>query len=218
MWDDRWQKGEGVATSTNLVVLILGLGFLLVVLVLGVLVLRGRDGSSVEGGFEAVGIKTSIKVTREQREQVGVHLEQAVERTGLTAGVSEAQNRLEATRLVERKTVLWIDDNPDNNIEENLMLRDLGLSITQTLSTEGARRYVDRASFDLVITDIGRRHDREAGLKDIEELRANDRDRPILVYTFDAGERGEKARSRGAESVSETPAELLEAVLRHVAA
>ena len=130
------RKGEGVATSTNLVVLILGLGFLLLVLVLGVLVLRGRDGSSVEGGFEAAGIKTSIKVTREQREQVGVHLEQAAERTGLTAGVPEAQNRLEATRRVERKTVLWIDDNPDNNIEENLMLRDLGLSITQTLSTE----------------------------------------------------------------------------------
>jgi CheY-like chemotaxis protein len=188
------------------------------VFALGVLVLRGRGNGTVAGTFEAIGIKTSITVTRHQREEVLSHLKQAAQTTGRTAGLPEVERRLEDTQTVTRAAVLWIDDNPDNNVEENLMLRDLGLSVTQTLSSDGARRYLARARFDLVITDVGRRGDPEAGFRDIAELKASEKGRPVIVYTFDAGDRAELARSRGAEAVAETPADLLAAVLEHVAA
>lgn len=170
------------------------------------------------GTVEGPGFKTSITVTRTQRENVLGHLKQAVEESGRTGGVTEAEQRLHATQTLVRASVLWIDDNPDNNIEENLMLRELGLLVTQTLSSEGARRYLERATFDLVITDVGRTGDPEAGLKDIATLRASEADRPIIVYTFDPGQRADRARAAGAAAVSETPAALLEAVLTHVAA
>src|SRR5581483_7366948 len=206
-----------VDTSTNLVVLILGILVIAAVVGLGLQLLRGRAGGSVSGTVEGPGFKTSITVTRTQREDVLGHLKQAAEETGRTAGLAQAEQRLQATRRLVRASVLWIDDHPDNNIEENLMLRELGLVVTQTLSSEGAARYLERAAFDLIITDLGRKGDPEAGLKDIAHLTASDPDRPIVVYTFDPAERADGARAAGAAAVSETPAALLEAVLTHVA-
>jgi CheY-like chemotaxis protein len=203
--------------STDLVALILGLVFFGVLLTLGLVVLRGRSSGTVTGTLGAGPLKTSLTITRDVRAQVDAHLEQAAAKTGHPEDVPEARRRLEETRAVRRASVLWVDDHPDNNVEENLMLRDLGLSVTQTLSSGAASRYLDSTRFDLVITDIGRGGDPDAGLHLLEELGTRTEAPPTIVYTLNAGHRKEAAIAVGAEAVVETPAELLAAVLRQVA-
>jgi CheY-like chemotaxis protein len=72
---------------------------------------------------------------------------------------------------------------------------------------------MSRKHFDVILTDITRGIDHDAGLKFIEEVRKADKSTPIVVYTFGAGSRAEKARALGANAVVTTPGELLTAVL-----
>ena len=181
--------------------------------VLGVLALR-RRGSVVSGSIGAFGLKASVNVTGGQREDISAYLTHAAESKNLEDGLAEAKRKLTDTQRVIRATVLWIDDNPDNNVNENLMFRQLGLLVTQTVSSGGARRYLEAGHFDLVITDIGRANDPEAGLRDVAELKAQDSQRPVIVYTGNARQVAESAL--GADAVVDTPAALLVEVLSRV--
>lgn len=197
--------------SSQILILILALAFLAVVLVLARGVTRG--GGSLKTWFKAAGVGFGVDYERKQR--VETHLQAAAaERPGGLDEVEEARSSLEKVSAVRPVDVLWVDDKPDNNINEVLMLRDLGLSITQTLSTKNARRYLDRAHFDLVITDIGRDPDRRAGISLLKELRQ--RHLPAIVYTIGLDERAKEAEAAGARDVTWTPAKLLEAVLREI--
>jgi CheY-like chemotaxis protein len=52
--------------------------------------------------------------------------------------------------------VLWVDDNPKNNVVERRYLRTLGLTFDNVVSTEEAVEQLRNSSYDLVITDLGR--------------------------------------------------------------
>jgi CheY-like chemotaxis protein len=199
--------------TSQVLILILALAFLAVVLVLA----RGvtHRGGSLKTWFKAPGVEFGVDYKRKQ--QVDTHLQAAAAaKPGGLEDVEEARSSLAKVSAIRPANVLWVDDNPDNNINEVLMLRDLGLSITQTLSTENANRYLNRAHFDLVITDIGRERDRRAGISLLEEL--NQRHLPAIVYTFGPDERAKEAEAAGARAVTWMPSKLLEAVLREIEA
>jgi hypothetical protein len=64
--------------STGLAALIISLAFLVVLLTLGLVLLRGRSSGTVTGAQEAGPVKTSLTITREVRARVDSHLEQVM--------------------------------------------------------------------------------------------------------------------------------------------
>ena len=69
--------------------------------------------------------------------------------------------------LLAGRRILWVDDVPANNRNERRMLRGLGMVSEAAVSTEEAlaRLGRDESQFDLLISDVARDGDREAGMK-----------------------------------------------------
>lgn len=80
--------------------------------------------------------------------------------------------------------VLWVDDHPENNAFITTNLRDEGVQVTEVSSTDEA---LDRLSRDptigAVVTDIGRREGRDAGVKLVEAASMQYPQLPLLVYS-----------------------------------
>jgi CheY-like chemotaxis protein len=121
------------------------------------------------------------------------------------------------------RTVLWVDDNPSNNLFEVGKLRDAGFVVTQVESTDAAVTDLQHSQFDLVITDMsrtehGRRVD-DAGMKLIEWIRRRESSdgrpqTPVFVYcsAWAAAEYGQAARDAGATGVTASTTELLKGI------
>jgi CheY-like chemotaxis protein len=196
---------------------VLGVALLILIGVLGVLILRGRSGGRIHTSVQAGALKFSFELSQQARLDVGAQLEAAVAKTGLGRGEDAARGRLATTETIKAGRVLWVDDNPDSIVEESLMLAGLGLAITQTTSTETALRYVGQGSYEMLITDLGRGGNPQAGLDLLERLPPSSGEMTSLVYTMNAGERADRAIELGATAVVETPSDLLEAVLARFA-
>jgi CheY-like chemotaxis protein len=198
-------------TNTLILQLVLGLAFL------GVILFFGRMVMQRGGELTAKGPWGTVTLTGPEKKQVGRSLQAAVRQPQRRPeGVPQAEAELAATTSVRRASALWVDDNPDFNLYENLMLQDLGLSITQATSTESALEYLRHRHFSLVITDLTRNEDEEAGLSFVEALRKCDRRVPVIVYAFDPGDRAQRATELGVSHITVTPAQLLNAVLQEI--
>jgi len=105
--------------------------------------------------------------------------------------------------------ILWVDDYPSNNAFLIDQLQKDGIEVKLALSTIEGLKDFKNASYDLIITDLGRkengRNNPFAGLDLINQIRAQAPKLPILVY---AGERGlqnqDKLIRAGATKVTES--------------
>lgn len=117
-------------------------------------------------------------------------------------------------RRAGRSSVLWVDDNPNNNIHEREALEALGVSFSIAKSTEEAMTYLKNRSFDAIISDMGRPPDPQAGYTLLDKLRTSGDRTPFIIY---AGSRSPdhqaEARRRGALGCTNRPNELFEMVL-----
>lgn len=117
-------------------------------------------------------------------------------------------------RRIEGSTLLWVDDNPDNNFYERQLFDALGIEITTALSTEDALDKVGRRRFDVIISDMGRTADDRAGYTLLEQLRAAGNQTPFILYAGSRlPEHVAEARQRGAFGCTARPRELFEMVL-----
>jgi CheY-like chemotaxis protein len=182
--------------------LLLGVGFLVIVLVLA-LNRRGSMSTRVEFGL----FKGTIVLGSDERQVVERQLRKAEERRGVGADAA-GQVPPTATEYAQLH-ILWCDDNPDFNIYEVLMLRDMGHNIVQTLRTETAMAYLSSGAFDLVITDLTRGENESAGFALLRELSGN---WPAVVYAGDIASREQRALELGARAVVNMPRDLLAAV------
>lgn len=117
-------------------------------------------------------------------------------------------------RRAGRSTVLWVDDRPNNNINERRSLAALGLSFVLATSTEDAIEKLSHRSFDAIISDMGRPPDPRAGYTLLDKLRARGDQTPFIIY---AGSRSLEHRAEairhGAVGCTNRPDELFEMVL-----
>lgn len=117
-------------------------------------------------------------------------------------------------KRAERSTVLWVDDNPNNNIYERQALEALGVSFVLAISTEEALDKLRQQHFDAIISDMGRPPDQRAGYTLLEKLRSSGDLTPFIIY---AGSKDPKhvaeSRRRGAIGCTNNPNELFEMVL-----
>jgi CheY-like chemotaxis protein len=121
-----------------------------------------------------------------------------------------------------RTTVLWVDDNPDDNALELAKLRDDGVEVLLARSTAEAMDVLSlRRGVRAVVTDLGRSEDGEfrshAGLALLRQLHEAEQDQPVLVYTSSRRVELDRqdALDAGATVVTSSPVELF-AAMRHL--
>ena len=78
-----------------------------------------------------------------------------------------------AIRRASRSTVLWVDDNPNNNSYARQALEALGVGFVFAQSTDKALMKISRQRFDAIISDMGRLPDSRAGYTLIDKLRSS---------------------------------------------
>ncbi|HSM83831.1 MAG TPA: response regulator [Nodosilinea sp.] len=119
-----------------------------------------------------------------------------------------------AVRRANRSTVLWVDDNPNNNRYERQALEALGVSFVLAQSTDEALKKLSRQRFDAIISDMGRPPDSRAGYTLLDKLRSNGDQTPFVIYASSrAPEHVAESRRHGAIGCTNNANELFEMVL-----
>ncbi len=80
------------------------------------------------------------------------------------------------------KTILWVDDFPENNDYPKEMLEQAGVKFSLALDTEAAVNLLQKQKFDLIISDMGRGNNRSAGLDLLKELKRINVNTPTIIY------------------------------------
>lgn len=78
--------------------------------------------------------------------------------------------------------LLWIDDNPSGNENEIRLLRRLGVIIDLATNDVEARRQLGGAVYDLVLSDMGRGENQNAGEQFMPEVAKAALKPPIVFY------------------------------------
>lgn len=190
--------------------LLLGIG------VLGLMftALRTRTPAAAELGVgNAFSFKISISPA--DKDKAAEAAGQAAHARGQSANhaADEVRRRVAPLQQVELVRALWVDDNPDNNVYENIALAHLGVLVTSAASNAAARAYLPEIPFDLVITDVGRGLSRDDGRTLIQNLHKERPELPVIVYTINAAERRDGLLADGAFAVEDEPHVLISAVL-----
>lgn len=134
-----------------------------------------------------------------------------------------AGGRLELGRVPEQQRrplskvtrVLWVDDNPSNNVSETAALRRLGAEVFQVRSTEEAVAAIrENPDWDLIISDLARGRNPRAGIDLARLLRSENKDYKVVLYTSALGrERFEQEARQLDLRVTNQPAEIIDMLL-----
>ena len=117
-------------------------------------------------------------------------------------------------RLARRARVLWVDDRPQNNTLERRSLEALGVEFVISTSTDDALLKIKSQLFDVIISDMGRPPDPNAGYSLLDNLRASGNQTPFIIYAGSSSLAHQaEARQHGAMGSTNRPAELFELVL-----
>jgi DNA-binding NtrC family response regulator len=107
--------------------------------------------------------------------------------------------------------VLWVDDNPENNVYERNALETLGVQFSLARSTEEARRLLASDPFQLVITDFARADDARGGYTLLEDVRKLSAAPPLIIYSGSSTSEFEtQAKTRGAYGETNEPLKLFD--------
>jgi CheY-like chemotaxis protein len=129
---------------------------------------------------------------------------------------AQVRSALARVKEVSLKRVLWVDDHPENNINELAALSHLGFVITTLTSNTTAKTFLAKVPFDLVITDLGRDGTTDDGAQLVSYLHSEKSSLPVVVYTMKADERRPGLRAAGAAAVEDRPDALINKVLELV--
>ena len=116
------------------------------------------------------------------------------------------------TKLFKRK-ILWVDDYPSNNDAIIDLYRQQGIEFDIALNTAQALDYLAKGEYDLVISDIGRGSEPDAGVRMIREINRHlGSPPPILIFSsLQAVERfGKSAKKEGASVVTASTRDLVQ--------
>jgi CheY-like chemotaxis protein len=159
--------------------------------------------------FEALGVKLEVSQLQNALEKQA----QSVSAKGvvLQPGAIEAAlaRALHVQPVFQGATILWVDDEPKNNLPFRQVLRTLGAGVEPARSTQEALDLAASNTFDLVVSDI--RRGNENGVNGIVQLRTAGVEAPAIFYVI------ELDRSRPvpdtALGITNRPDELLHLVI-----
>lgn len=165
--------------------------------------------------IKALGVEASA--TR-QREQAVAALGAAAAKHGSAGSdtdavdfkaITEALPTLAAQQRLQRSRVLWVDDKPGNNRFERQALEALGIWVEISTSTADALTRLQATPYDLIISDMTREPDPQAGYTLLGKLRERGNQTPFIIYAGSSSpEHTAAARARGAVDYLNDPAAL----------
>ena len=119
-------------------------------------------------------------------------------------------------KLTPRK-VLWVDDNPDNNIWERQALESYGVEFVLAQSTaEAVQKWQDKSPFTAIISDMGRVGDAQAGYTLLTIIKEAPIKVPYFIYTAANHQESlfsHDAKVRGAQGLTSDPDALVAMVV-----
>ena len=131
------------------------------------------------------------------------------------AGFRAAETVVIDQRYEWYNKVLWVDDNPENNVYERQAMESMGLEFILALSTDEALRILATQRFAAIISDMGRKEGPREGYVLLEAVRAKDMTTPFFIYSgLSAPQHQREAALRGAQGITNTPDELVGMVVR----
>lgn len=130
------------------------------------------------------------------------------------ASARSAQGR---NRAHWRQHVLWVDDRPENNINERDAFEAMGITFSLALSTDEALTQVDKHRFAAIISDMGRKEGPREGYVLLDKLRDSGNDTPLFFYaSSNSSEHKRETIKHGGQGATNNPQELFRMVMRAV--
>jgi CheY-like chemotaxis protein len=175
-------------------------------------------GFSIKAGGAEITVQQASDQLAHQVDDLREQLSALKQQLATGAPIAEAEAAPVVDGVARLRSVLWVDDHPENNVYEVQALERKGVSVVQKASTEAGLDAVHRARapFDAVITDMGReeggRSVHDAGLKLVERLRADQVAVPVVVYASAGavGRNRDRLIAAGATEATASATELLE--------
>lgn len=80
--------------------------------------------------------------------------------------------------------ILWVDDHPENNVEEKRFLEGQRMAVYNVTSSDDALELLAMYRYDAVVSDMGRNGNPLAGLDLVKAMRARGDHTPFYLYTI----------------------------------
>ena len=110
--------------------------------------------------------------------------------------------------------VLWVDDRPNNNVNERKALEAQGLQFKLALSTDEALEIIEQQKFACIISDMGRIEGPKEGYVLLDQLRTIGNKTPYVIYAgSNLPEHKKMAREHGALGSTNRAQELFQLVM-----
>jgi len=114
-----------------------------------------------------------------------------------------------------RRRILWVDDRPNNNLNERRVFESLGFAFDLAVSTNEAIERLGRSRYGAIISDMGRKEGPREGYKLLAALRTSDQLTPFFIYSASsAAEHKAEAAKWGAQGCTNMANELIDMVTR----
>jgi CheY-like chemotaxis protein len=193
-----------------------------------------RDLISRINNFSGKGVGIEFNIVAEQRRDAANQLVAAkIDQAKTQVGSAQLQNTSSRTPIlnnqfdkflkealettsniqIDRTTgrqLLWVDDNPSNNIYERQSLSALGIRITSAISTEAALALLKTQHYDVIVSDMKRGQDGQAGYELLAKVREAGNTVPLIFYTSSATpDLVKEAKDRGAYGETNSPDNLI---------
>jgi CheY-like chemotaxis protein len=116
-----------------------------------------------------------------------------------------------------RNHILWVDDRPDNNIDERRAFEAMGISFTLALSTNEGLEELAKRRFAAIISDMGRKEGPREGYVLLDKIRASGNQTPLFIYaSSSAPEHVRETLEHEGQGCTNSPQELFRMVMRTV--
>ncbi len=155
------------------------------------------------GGVKLAFIKNSLEAAFELAEK-SPQWKVDVPQEKREKAISRARKNMAVFRKAK---FLWVDDCPENNLNERQMFQRLGAVIDLSLNTEDALKILERADYDLLISDMARGSRQNAGIDFLNKLKEKGNRIPLVFYIGVIDET--KGIPDGAFGLTNQPDELL---------
>lgn len=80
--------------------------------------------------------------------------------------------------------ILWVDDHPENNVDEKRFLEGQRMAVYNVTSSDDALELLAMYRYDAVVSDMGRNGNPLAGLDLVQAMRARGDHTPFYLYTI----------------------------------
>lgn len=166
--------------------------------------------------LKIAGNELSMEEVTEQQRQLLTDLQAKVARLEsqiecLNQASSPSLQTLAELEDDKLKQVLWVDDQPNNNVFLVSLLRDLGIQVHLAKSSQEALLLFQPHKYERIISDVARPEGDHAGLDLLKQIRQQDPNVPFIIYTglWAASHLQDVAISQGATAITASGTSLL---------